>query len=101
MILGNKGYPVRFECSELIRELKEDIREYGNDKLLAVWLREYKEYGVEVVVNYDFIVDDSPITQAEFSGNERIALMSAESLLDLLIKQNDSIEVYDIGGKML
>lgn len=98
MILGSKGYPVRFECSDLIRELKEDIRECDKDKLLAVWLKSYPEHGIEAAVNYDFIVDDSPIDKSELAANERLALMSAESLLDLLVKQNDPADIYDTGG---
>lgn len=94
MLLGNKGYPVSYDCSELIVELKRDIREYGKEKLLAVWLREYKEHGIEVAINYDFVVDESPISHGEIGLDERIVLMSAESLLSLLIKQNDPINIY-------
>lgn len=96
MLLGSKGYPVSFECSELIAELKMDIREFGKNKLLAVWLKEYSEHGVEFVTNYDFIVDEEPISEKELDKNERIALMTAERLLDLLEKQNNPIEVYNL-----
>ena len=89
MILGNKGYPISFECSELIGELRRDIQECGKDKMLAVWLRNYPEHGVELAVNYDYIIKDMPINKDELAENERISLMTAESLLDILIKQSD------------
>ena len=68
MILGSKGYPISFECSELIKELRRDISECGKDKLLAVWLKNYPEHGVEFAVNYDFIVEDSPIGKTELEA---------------------------------
>lgn len=94
MIMGHKGYPVRYECSDLIAELKTDIAEFGKDKLLAVWLRNYPGHGVEVAVNYDYVVDGKPISNAELLENERFAIMTAESLLDLLQKQNDEEQIY-------
>lgn len=97
MILGSKGYPVSFECSELIRELRKDIQEFGKDKLFAVFLRNYSEHGIEVAVNYDFIVDADMIDRSELSNDERIVIMTAESLLDFLLKQNDPIRIYEIG----
>ena len=98
MILGSKGYPISYECSELIKELKRDIEEFvvGKDELLAVWLREYREHGVEVAVNYDFVVDEAMIESSELLEGERIVVMSAECLLDILLKQNDPIEVYNM-----
>lgn len=97
MLLGTKGYPVSYECSELIAELEQDIRECGKELILAVWLRNYPEHGAEFAVSYDFIVDEMPISKSELEPNERISIMSAESLLDILTKQNDMIEVYSIG----
>lgn len=94
MILGSKGYPISYECSELIKELKRDIEEFGKDELLAVWLREYREHGIEIAVNYDFVVDEAMIESSELLEGERIVVMSAECLLDILLKQNDPIEVY-------
>ena len=96
MLIGKKGYPVSYECSKLIEELKLDIKDCGKDKLLAVWLKEYKEHGIEFAVNYDFIVDEKPITSEEIKENERVVIMSAESLLDILQKQNNPIEIFEI-----
>lgn len=96
MLIGSKGYPISYECSELIAELKKDIRECGKDKLLAVWLKEYKEHGIEFAVNYDFVVNEAPIEASEIEADERLSVMTAESLLDLLIKQNDPVQIYDL-----
>ncbi len=96
MLMGSAGSPVSFECSELIAELKQDIRECGKDKLFAVWLRNYPELGIEIAVNYDYIVSGNEISADEVNANERVVLMSAECLLDRLIKQNDKIRVYDL-----
>lgn len=95
-IIGNKGYPVSYECSELLKELKRDIAECGKDKLFIVWLREYPEHGVEIAVNYDFYVEELPFTPSEIDENERIVIMSGESLYDRLMKQNDKIQAYRI-----
>lgn len=95
-IIGKKGYPISYECSELLKELKRDIAECGKDKLFMVWLREYPEHGVELAVNYDFYAKELPVTQSELNENERIVIMSGESLYDRLKKQNDKIQAYRI-----
>lgn len=96
MLIGSAGCPVSFECSELIAELKQDIHECGRNKLFAVWLRNYPDLGIEIAVNYDYIVSGHEISANEVNDNERVVLMSAECLLDRLIKQNDKIRVYDL-----
>ena len=88
-LIGKGGMPITFESTELIRELKRDIKECGNNKVFAVFLKNYPEYGVEVITNYDFIIEEMPITKSELKQGERIALMSADVLLEKLQEQNN------------
>lgn len=78
-----------FDSAELIDELKRDIKECGTRKIFAVWLRKFPQFGnKEFIVNYDFIVEDSPISKDEIKDNERIVLMEAGILLEKLEEQN-------------
>lgn len=80
---------ISFDSEELIDELKRDIEECGTAKVFAVWLRKYPQLGnKEFIVNYDFIVEDSPISKDEISENERIVIMEAGVLLEKLEEQN-------------
>ena len=80
---------VSFDSRELIEELKADIEECGPHKMLAVWLRRYPQFGnIEFAVNYDFVVEDDPIKPSEVDRDERIALMEAGALMEILKKQN-------------
>ena len=88
-LIGKGGMPITFESTELIRELKRDIKESGKDKVYAVFLKNYPEYEVEVITNYDFIIEEMPITKYELKQGERIALMSADVLLERLQEQNN------------
>lgn len=50
MAFTNKqGIKISFECSELIGELKEDIAEFGGDKIVAVWCKDNP--GVTIYTN--------------------------------------------------
>ena len=81
---------ISFDSAELIDELKRDIEECGTSKIFAVWLRKFPQFGnKEFIVNYDFIVEDSPISKDEISENERIVLMEAGILLEKLEEQNN------------
>ena len=72
---GIGGGRFSFSSEELIAELKMDIAEFGKDEIFAVWLRKYPEYGVEFIVNYDFICDDDPFGEFDKGENERIVLI--------------------------
>lgn len=80
------GKSVSVECSELINELKEDIAEFGGDKIVAVWCKEYE--GVIIYTNYDFIDDKEPIMEYDFNNGELFKTMTMNSLLKALEKQN-------------
>lgn len=80
---------VSFASEDLINELAQDIAEFGSDKVVAVWLRRYPQFGnIEFAVNYDFIVDKKPIRRSEVEKDERVALMQMGALMELLKKQN-------------
>lgn len=76
--INKNGQSISFECSELIEELKDDISEFGGDRIVAVWCREYQ--GVTIYTNYDFIT--------ELQKNEQIKKMTMTALLMLLEEQN-------------
>ena len=80
---------ISFDSEELINELKYDISVCGRNKIFAVWLRKYPQFGnKEFVVNYDFITENDPIGKEEIEENERIVFMEAGILLDKLEEQN-------------
>ena len=83
------GKSIGFECSELIEELKEDILEFGGNKMIAVWCKEYE--GVILYTNYDFIEEDEPLTKSELKDGEFIKQMTMSALLVVLEKQNEII----------
>lgn len=84
--INENGQSISFECSELIEELKDDISEFGGDRIVAVWCREYQ--GVTIYTNYDFIVEDKPLQKTELQKNEQIKKMTMTALLMLLEEQN-------------
>ena len=83
------GENISYDCSALIEELKQDIAEFGENTIVAVWCKEYN--GVTVYTNYDFIEDDAPITEDELEDGEWIKWMTMSALLIVLEKQNKII----------
>lgn len=72
----------------MIKELKQDISEFGGDKLVAVWCRE--TYGVTLYINYDFIEPEDPIKESELQEDEYIQTMTMTVLL-MLLEQQDKL----------
>lgn len=85
--INEQGIKISFECSDLIKELKEDITEFGGDTVVAVWCKDNS--GVTLYVNYDFINEEQPITEKEVDKDEYIQKMTMSALLLLLEKQNE------------
>lgn len=77
---------MKAQSLELIADLKQDILEFGNDYIVAVWCKEID--GVTVYTNYDFINEDSPIDQSELQDGEKIKPMTMGALLTALEQQN-------------
>lgn len=73
---------ISYECTELIEELKEDIREFGGDLLIEAVERDYS--GVPVYV--DYFIDD--FKETDLLPNERTVRMTATALLKILEEQN-------------
>lgn len=85
--INPQGVKISFECSDLIKELKADIAEFGGDTVVAVWCKDNS--GVTIYTNYDFIDEDQPITEKELDKDEYIQKMTMSALLILLEKQNE------------
>lgn len=73
---------ISYECTELIEELKEDIREFGGDLLIEAVERDYS--GVPVYV--DYFIDD--FKETDLLPNESTVRMTATALLTILEEQN-------------
>ena len=73
---------ISYECTELIEELKEDIREFGGNLLIEAVERDYS--GVPVYV--DYFIDD--FKETDLLPNERTVRMTATALLTILEEQN-------------
>lgn len=73
---------ISYECTELIEELKEDIREFGGDLLIEAVERDYSCVPVYV----DYFIDD--FKETDLLPNERTVRMTATALLTILEEQN-------------
>lgn len=80
------GVNVSFECSDLIKELKRDILEFGEDDTVAVWCKE--KFGVELYTNYDFIRPEN-VKESELDDGEYLKSMTMGELLALMEQQNE------------
>lgn len=85
--INPQGVKISFECSDLIKELKEDIAEFGGDTIVAVWCKD--NLGVTIYTNYDFIDEEQPITEKDLDKDEYLEKMTMSALLVLLEKQNE------------
>ena len=80
------GVNVSFECSDLIKELKRDILEFGEDDTVSVWCKQ--SCGVEIYTNYDFIKPEN-VKEHELAAGEYIKSMTMGELLALMEQQNE------------
>lgn len=85
--IADNGQKISYYCGDLIRELKQDILEFGDDKIVCVWCIDFM--GVTFYTNYDFIVSDAPLEESENRHGEYIKEMSMSALLLYLEKQNE------------
>lgn len=84
--INEDGKSISYECSDLITELKQDIAEFGGNKVVAVWCKEYE--GVIIYTNYDFIEEEEPLRESELKDREFLKQMTMSALLIVLEKQN-------------
>ena len=85
-LINQNDTHVSYESSELIADLKQDILEFGNNHIVAVWYKEVE--GVTVYTNYDFINEEFPIDPSELQEGEKIKPMTMGALLVALEQQN-------------
>lgn len=77
---------ISYDSEELIKELKQDIAEFGGQTILAAWVKNIG--GTEIITNYDFTGTEIPIAEDELKPGERIIFIQADLLLEKLIEQN-------------
>ena len=81
---------ISYASEELIEEVAEDIKLFGADHLVWVWIRHYPEYDKEFIVDYDFISEDR-ITEDDIDEDEVVTTMTLGEMLPILIEQNKII----------
>lgn len=78
-----------YDSDELIEELKADIAEFGEDHMMYAMFENIDGY--LVLTNYDFITEESPLTQEEENEYSLILELKAINILKLLELQNKII----------
>ena len=79
---------ISYDSEELIKELKEDIKEFGADCELFAFFEIVQ--GFRVLTNYDFIVGNKKMPHLEEYKNDTICqIMKASEILEILIEQNE------------
>lgn len=81
----NNNISVSFECTELIKELRQDIADFGENLIVEVIATQL--YGTMIYKDYNFISDDEN-TKFELKQNEKLVKMPAVELLKLYEKEN-------------
>ncbi len=77
---------ISYECSDLIEELKKDIEEFGDIEMYAFW---DKVEDFTFITNYDFIIEEEPLSIEEFESKDTIVqIMKASKILEILEEQN-------------
>lgn len=85
-LINQNDTHIIYESLELIADLEQDILEFGNDYIVAVWYKEID--GITIYTNYDFINEDSPIDQSELQEGEKIKPVTMGALLVALEQQS-------------
>lgn len=83
--INNLGMSISFDCSDLIKKLKEDIDEFGENLILQVVTEERK--GVTVYKDY-YLNGDEPDEKADLLKGEGLQKIAAIDLLMLYEKEN-------------
>lgn len=81
----NNNISVSFECTELIKELRRDIADFGENLIVEVIVTQL--HGITIYKDYNFISDDED-TKFELKQNEKLVKMPAVELLKLYEKEN-------------
>ena len=84
--MNKAGINISDDCRELIDELQQDIAEFGSRLILDVVVQDVE--GVTIYKDYNFIEND-PATEFTLEPGERIAKMTAATLLMMYEKENE------------
>lgn len=78
---------ISFDSEDLIREIKSDIEEFGEDHQCILI---YKNIGSYIFfTNYDFIVDEQPFEpEKELQNDEKYMITSLQYALEVFESQN-------------
>ena len=97
MAIQNKdGIYISYACAELIEELENDLREFGDGNEEIYVVTEYRN-GVKLYKDYNFMVDpeDEPDVLGHgfenLSQNESVEIITMSALLDKYKQQNSVI----------
>lgn len=91
-IENENGELISYQCSDLIEEIKRDIAEFGGDTVVKVICKEYK--GVIVLVNYDFILNNSfieKVLDSTLDDGEFSRTMTMTAALTMMEQQNSLV----------
>lgn len=89
MAIYHNGINYSYDSEDLIKELKMDIVEFGKDKEFYAWYKIIE--GVKIYTNYDFILDEKPLSAQEIKPDEKVEIISGFELLAKLKKQNSPV----------
>ncbi|EUJ23463.1 hypothetical protein MFLO_15975 [Listeria floridensis FSL S10-1187] len=76
---------ISYDSTELIAELKNDIKEFGRDIELWCFFKFVEKQ--KIYTNYDFIVDDE-VKKEELGENGHLDRLPARKLLERLEEQD-------------
>ena len=85
-LINHQGERISYECEDLIKELEDDIAEFGGDMIVDVVTMRAK--GVTLYIDYNFVEEGKP--PFELREYESHKLMKA-SMLSALLKMENSI----------
>ncbi len=74
------------DFEKLIEELKKDIEDVGNVDMYALFKKVDDKL---LLVDYLFIISDSPADYQEFTADSTAVVMKAESILKILELEKD------------
>lgn len=84
---NSDGREISYDCSDLIKELKQDIAEFGGDMIVEVVTEEVQ--GVTIYKDYNFIDKDDTEHEFTLTPTEQMQRMTATALLILYKKENE------------
>lgn len=79
---------ISYDSEELIKEVKNDVVEFGENEKVYVFLKKI-ENGKVILTNYDFITKEKPLSKKELQKNEYLEIWELKDVLNQLNLQND------------